>query len=123
MSAAPVCQTEPGTFVTSTSPPPKGVVATTLNVGSSIVSAWAAVSAAEKNATPRAPKPRAVQRAIRRKLLPSIVPVRIAGGAGIGRDKTRRVSNARPQRKEAHSLADSLNDSKTAKRQLLSKRS
>src|SRR6185312_2613595 len=45
MSCEPVCQTENGDLATSISPPPSGVVATTLKVGSSIVSARAAIVA------------------------------------------------------------------------------
>src|SRR5271167_886492 len=50
MSRASVCQTEPGTLLASTSPPPSGVVATTSKVGSSIVSARAFVVAIDSSA-------------------------------------------------------------------------
>src|SRR5271166_1731614 len=64
MSSAPVRQTAPGTFAASISPPPSGVVATTSNVGSSIVSARAFAGAAARTATPSGPQSQGVQRAI-----------------------------------------------------------
>src|SRR5271165_1160026 len=64
MSSAPVRQTAPGTFAASISPPPSGVVATTSNVGSSIVSARAFADAAARTTTPSVPQSQCVQRAI-----------------------------------------------------------
>ena len=63
MSSAPVCQTG-GTFATSISPPPSGVVATTLKVGSSIVSARAFAIAAAMRATASGAQRQAVQPAM-----------------------------------------------------------
>src|SRR5208337_671860 len=96
MSSAPVCQTAPGTFVTSISPPPSGVVATTSKVGSSIVSARAFAIVAATRVTPSGPQRQAVQRAIL-SLPPAFAP-RVAEDVAsrlAARNETRKISNAR----------------------------